>query len=150
MSLTEEERQVVERALEILERRLRRGSDLISGPAAALDFCKLALAGHDREVFGALFLDNRHRLIAFEILFMGTVDGAEVHVREVARRALEHNAAALIVTHNHPSGEPEPSAADISITEKLHKAMTLLGIRLLDHVVVAGNRAVSLAERGVI
>ncbi|MFZ2754143.1 MAG: JAB domain-containing protein, partial [Lysobacteraceae bacterium] len=94
------------------------------------------------------FLDTRHRALAFEELFRGTVDGAEVHPREVVRRALVHNAAALIVGHNHPSGNGEPSASDRAITLRLKQALGLVEIRLLDHFVVGDGAPVSLAARG--
>src|SRR5690606_41199549 len=100
------------------------------------------------EVFAALFLDNRHRAIAFEELFRGTLDGAEVHPREIARRALDLNAAALIVGHNHPSGNPEPSAADRAVTARLKQSLALVDVRLLDHFVIGDGAPVSLAARG--
>lgn len=111
--------------------------------------CFRARIGHlPHEVFGALFLDTRHRVIAFESLFRGTIDGAAVYPREVLKRALHHNAAALILGHNHPSGDSEPSQADRSITVKLAKALKLVDIRLIDHLVVTRRSHVSLAERG--
>ncbi|RBC11890.1 hypothetical protein BRO02_13605, partial [Xanthomonas oryzae pv. oryzae] len=100
------------------------------------------------EVFAVLFLDNRHRAIAFEELFTGTIDGADIHPREVVRRALLHNAAAVIVGHNHPSGNPEPSKADRAVTKRLLDSLELVDIRLLDHFVIGDGRPVSLAERG--
>ena len=99
-------------------------------------------------MFAALFLDTRHRVIAYEALFSGTVDGTEVHPREVVRRALAHNAAAVIVGHNHPSGNPEPSAADRAVTARLKQALALVDLRLLDHFVIADGPPVSLAARG--
>ena len=105
-------------------------------------------AGGANEVFAAVFLDNRHRVIAFEELFHGTVDGASVHPRVVARRALVHNAAALIACHNHPSGVAEPSRADRAITARLRDALALVDVRLLDHFVVGDGEVVSFAERG--
>ena len=104
----------------------------------------------EAEAFGCLFLDNRHRLIAFEILFHGTVDGASVHPREVVKRALEHNSAAVIFAHNHPSGVAEPSQADELITRRLRDALALVDIRVLDHVIVGLERCVSFAERGLL
>lgn len=100
------------------------------------------------EVFAVLFLDNRHRAIAFEELFTGTIDGADIHPREVVRRALLHNAAAVIVGHNHPSGNPEPSEADRAVTKRLLDSLELVDIRLLDHFVIGDGRPVSFAERG--
>ena len=95
-----------------------------------------------------MFLDARHRLIAFERLFTGTIDHAVVHPRELVRSTLEHNAAAVILVHNHPSGDPEPSAADQELTSRLSGALGSIDVRVLDHVVVAGNRSVSFADRG--
>ena len=105
---------------------------------------------YPHEVFACLFLDNRHRLMAFEELFRGTIDGASVHPREVVRRALAHNAAALILAHNHPSGIAEPSAADTRITERLRQALSLIDVRVLDHLIVGDAEVTSLAERGLI
>jgi DNA repair protein RadC len=102
------------------------------------------------EVFCCLYLDNRHRLIRFEELFRGTIDGATVHPREVLRQALAHNAAAIILAHNHPSGVAEPSQADEMITRRLKEALALVDIRVLDHLVIAGAEAVSLAEKGLL
>jgi DNA repair protein RadC len=99
-------------------------------------------------VFACLFLDTRHRVICFEPLFRGTIDGAAVYPREVLKRALHHNAGAVILSHNHPSGDCEPSEADRSITRRLREALGLVDIRLLDHIVVAAGGHVSLAERG--
>ncbi|WP_454828358.1 RadC family protein [Pseudoxanthomonas wuyuanensis] len=126
---------------------LQRGVALADPLAAGRYFAqRLRARGH--EVFAALFLDTRHRTLAFEELFQGTVDGAEVHPREVVRRALAHNAAAVIIGHNHPSGCPEPSAADRGITARLKQALALVDIRLLDHFVVGDGTPVSLAARG--
>jgi DNA repair protein RadC len=99
-------------------------------------------------VFGCLFLDNRHRVIAFEELFRGSIDGASVHPREVVRRCLAHNAAAVILAHNHPSGVAEPSAADRAITLRLREALELIDVRLLDHFVIGDGKPTSLAQRG--
>ena len=126
---------------------LERG-DALSDPAMAGRYFAQRLRHHGHEVFAALFLDTRHRAIAFEELFHGTVDSSEVHPREVARRALAHNAAAVIVGHNHPSGNPEPSAADRAVTARLKQALGLVNVRLLDHFVIADGPPVSLAARG--
>lgn len=126
---------------------LARGEALTDPQAAGRYFAR-RLRGHPYEVFAALFLDTRHRALGFEELFRGTVDGAEVHPREVARRALAHNAAALIVGHNHPSGSPEPSAADRAVTARLKQALALVDVRLLDHFVIGDGAPVSLAARG--
>lgn len=131
----------------LLAAQLARG-ELVSDPEAAGRHFAQRLRGQPREVFAALFLDTRHRALAFEELFAGTIDGAEVHPREVVRRALAHNAAALIVGHNHPSGNPEPSAADRALTTRLRDALALVDVRLLDHVVIGDGPPLSLAARG--
>ncbi len=97
-----------------------------------------------------IFLDNRHRIIAFEELFQGTIDGASVHPRVIVRRALELNAAAGIMVHNHPSGVAEPSQADIQITDRVKSALAIVDVRILDHIVVSDEETVSLAERGLL
>lgn len=117
-------------------------------PAMAADYIALRLRGRPVEVFAVAFLDTRHRLIAFEEMFQGTIDGASVYPREVVRRALEHRAAAVILAHNHPSGVAEPSLADIAITARLRDALALVEVRLLDHFIVGDGRPLSLAARG--
>ncbi|MFC0676239.1 DNA repair protein RadC [Lysobacter korlensis] len=130
-----------------LQAQLERGAAL-TDPGAAGRYFAQRLRGLPHEVFAAMFLDTRHRTIAFEELFRGTIDGAEVHPREVARRALALNAAAVIVGHNHPSGNPEPSAADRAVTERLKQALALVEVRLLDHFVIGDGAPVSMATRG--
>jgi len=103
-----------------------------------------------REVFAALYLDTRHRALGFEELFRGSIDGAEVHPRALVERALAHGAAAVIVGHNHPSGNPEPSAADRAVTQRLKQALALVDVRLLDHFVVGDGAPVSMAARGLV
>jgi len=134
-------------AAAILERRLQREGD-ITDPTAATAYLKARCSHLDHEVFGVMFLDTRHRILATEHLFQGTIDGCEVHARIVAKRALELNAAAVILFHNHPSGNPEPSAADRAVTAQLKQALGLFDVRILDHFVCAGTQAVSLAARG--
>lgn len=140
---------VLEMSRRHLSESLERG-DVMDSPAATRRYLQARLREHHQEVFAALFLDSKHRIIQFEELFYGTIDGASVHPREVVRRALAHNAAALIVTHNHPSGVAEPSRADVDITHRLRDALALVDIRLLDHLVVGDQEVVSLAERGVL
>jgi DNA repair protein RadC len=136
---------------ELMQRYLRaplqRGDSFLQSQATER-FLVARLGGQRQEVFACLFLDARNRLLHFREMFHGTIDGASVHPREVVRAALEINAAALIVAHNHPSGEPEPSAADRAITQRLRQAAELVDVRLLDHFVVGGTEAVSFAERG--
>ncbi|TWI13631.1 RadC family protein [Aerolutibacter ruishenii] len=126
---------------------LQRG-ETMTDPQAAGRYFAQRLRGRPHEVFAVLFLDTRHRALGFEELFQGTLDGAEVHPRVVVQRALALNAAAVIVGHNHPSGNPEPSAADRAVTARLKQALALVDLRLLDHFVIADGPPVSLAARG--
>jgi DNA repair protein RadC len=139
----------VEMSRRYLRECLERG-DVLSSPEDTRNFLMSELSGRAYEVFACLFLDNKHRVIKFEELFYGTIDGASVYPREVVRRALQHNAAALILAHNHPSGIAEPSQADIAITRKLKEAMSLIDVRVLDHLVIGDGYSVSLAERGLV
>ncbi len=126
---------------------LKRGEALTSA-GDTRRYLSTRLRDYPYEVFACLFLDTRHRVIEFEELFRGTIDGASVHPREVLRRALAHNAAAVILAHNHPSGIAEPSRADRHITERLTDALALVDVRVLDHLVVGDGEVVSFAERG--
>jgi len=128
---------------------MRTGPSLDS-PAATRDFLITRLRDTPHELFCCLHLDNRHRLIAFDELFRGTIDGASVHPREVVKQALARNAAAVILVHNHPSGVSEPSQADELITRRLREALQLVDIRVLDHLIVADNGCLSFAERGLL
>lgn len=122
---------------------------VFESPTAVSDFLKLHFAGQPYESFVVMYLDAQHRLIAIEDLFRGTVAQASVYPREIARRAIHHNAVALIVAHNHPSGEARPSHADEVLTKALSASLALLDVRVLDHVVIAGSRATSFAEHGL-
>ena len=143
---TDEE--VLAAAKQSMNRRFRRGVAFTS-PAATKAFLHIKLGDLEHEVFCVLWLDQRHRLIAFQELFRGTIDGASVHPREVVTEALKHNAAACVLAHPHPSGEPEPSQADRALTKRLVDALGLIGVRVLDHIVV-GESCVSFAERGLL
>ena len=146
-SNADREEQILEAAEAIFRRRLeRRGK--IGEPSEAGNYLRAHCAHLEHEVFGCLFLDTRHRILAAEDLFRGTVDGAEVHPREVAKRALTLNAVAVIAFHNHPSGNLEPSAADRAVTARLKQALALIDIRLLDHIIVSAEGHTSLAARG--
>lgn len=112
------------------------------------NYLKHRLRAYPHEVFACLFLDNQHRMIVFEELFRGTIDGASVYPREVVKQALQHNAAAVILAHNHPSGIAEPSQADIHITHRLKSALELVDIRVLDHIIVGDDEPISMAQRG--
>ncbi|MEN1957416.1 RadC family protein [Luteimonas changyuni] len=139
--------EILEAARVVVGNRMQRGTSF-SDPQTAKDFFQGKLAGLQKEVFAAAFLDARHRLIEYVELFQGTIDGAEVHPREVVRHAIRTNSAAIIVAHNHPSGSADPSAADRTVTARLKQALSLVDVRLIDHVVVGGEQAVAMAERG--
>ena len=140
---------VIKLALSVLADRHRAGRAL-SSPEQTRDYLRLKLVDRKHEVFGALFLDNRHRVLRVIEMFQGTIDGASVHPRVVVQRALELNAAAIVFFHNHPSGVAEPSHADEAITRRLRDALALVDVRVLDHFVVAAGESVSFAERGLI
>ncbi len=151
--LTEEEIATVTKALVILENKVVRKlgpGDLLGSPARVKQWLTLHYGMLDREVFGLLFLDKRHRYLGHQQLFTGTIDGSSVHPREVARSVFEYNAAAVIALHCHPSGVGEPSQADELITQRLKSMLELIDVRLLDHFLVAGNQVVSMAERGLV
>lgn len=120
----------------------------LESPQAVRDFLKAKLRHEPHEVFACLFMDTKHRVLAFEVLFHGTIDGASVYPRQVVKRALAHNAAALILTHNHPSGVSEPSQADKILTERLKEALALIDVRILDHFIVGDGEPLSMVEHG--
>lgn len=139
--------------LEMARRHLQetlQTQDAFTNPNDTAAYLSSQLRDYQQEVFACLFLDNQHRLIRFEQLFFGTIHGANVHPREVVKRALAHNAAAVILAHNHPSGVAEPSSADIQITQQLKQALDLVDIRVLDHFIVGDGRATSLSEQQLI
>ena len=141
--------EILEQATRILEERFKPGTKIRS-PDDTKEFLRGKLVDLEHEVFCGVFLNNRHVVLAFEELFRGTIDGTSVYPREVVKRALELNAAALILAHNHPSGVAEPSQADERITTRLQSALELVDIRLLDHIVIGGSETTSLAARGLI
>ncbi len=132
-----------------LAEQLHRGDPLTSSKDAQA-YLQMQLRDRSREIFCCIFLDTRHRVLSYEELFSGTIDGATVHPREIVKRALELHAAAVIAAHNHPSGVAEPSRADETLTRKLKEALALLDIRLLDHLIVGDGECVSLSERGLL
>ncbi|MBM3072678.1 DNA repair protein RadC [Lelliottia sp. RWM.1] len=138
----------VKRALSLLEHHLREPGVPFTSTAAVRDWLRLQLATLEREVFMVLYLNQQHQLIAHETLFTGSISSTEVHPREVVKRALHFNAAAVIVAHNHPSGAPTASQADKTITQRLMQALALVEVRLLDHLIVGGMDIVSFAEHG--
>ena len=141
--------QILEAARYVIDQKTPRGT-LFTSPALVKDYLRTKLANFEHEVFATLFLDSQNRLIEYVEMFRGTIDAASVYPREVVKEALRLNAAAVIVSHNHPSGNPEPSAADRVLTQRLKEALALVDVRTLDHVVVAGSNTTSFAERGLI
>lgn len=144
---------ILQASLELARRHyqeLMRSGSALANPRATREFLRVRLRDLPHEVFCCVFLDNRHRVIAFEELFRGTIDGASVHPREVVKQALARNAAAVILAHNHPSGLAEPSQADELITRRLKEALALVDIRVLDHLVVGDGVCESFAERGLL
>ena len=138
---------VLEMARRHLAERLRRDSALES-PQAVRDYLKALLRHEQHEVFGCLFMDSKHRMLTFEVLFRGSIDSASVYPRQVVKRALRHNAAAVIFCHNHPSGIPEPSEADRTLTQRLKEALDLVEVRVLDHFIVGDGEPLSMVEYG--
>lgn len=143
------EQDVLAAAEGILKAKLERQGS-IGNPRDATDFLRMRLGALLHEEFHILWLDNRHRILDCQKLFIGTIDGASVHPREVVRAALTINASAAILAHNHPSGVAEPSSADRAITQELREALRLVGVRILDHIVVGAGECVSMAGRGLI
>ena len=141
--------QILEAARQAIEHKMQRGASF-SSPAAVKEYLRAKLAGFEHEVFSVLFLDSQHRLIEYAEMFRGTIDSASVYPRELVKAALRHNAAAVIISHNHPSGNPEPSRADEALTTQLRQALALVDVRTLDHIIVAGSRTTSFAERGLL
>ena len=140
-------------AVEISRRQLTeslKAGPSLASPRATCDFLSAKLRDLEHEVFCCLYLDKRHRLIEYEELFRGTIDGASVHPREIVKLALQRNSAAVIIAHNHPSGVAEPSQADELITQRVKEALALVDIRLLDHIIIGDGASVSLAERGLV
>ena len=138
---------VLEMSRRHLAERLRRDSALES-PQAVRDYLKSLLRHEPHEVFGCLFLDSKHRMLAFEVLFRGSIDSASVYPRQVVKRALAHNAAAVIFCHNHPSGITDPSQADRTLTKRLTEALDLIEVRVLDHFIVGDGEPLSMVEYG--
>lgn len=144
-----EQQMLVTMALSVMEHRYQPGA-FMGSPVETKAYLRLRLAERQAEVFACLFLDTRNRVICFEEMFYGTIDGGSVFPRVVVQRALEVNAAGVVLAHNHPSGEPEPSGEDIALTQRLKEALGLVDIRILDHIVTGAVSAVSFAERGML
>jgi DNA repair protein RadC len=139
---------IIQEALAIIDAQFAKGTAITSA-SKAQDFLKLQLAHLEHEVFAILWLDTAHKVIAFEKLFRGTVEGASVYPREIVKSALEHNASACILCHNHPSGSGKPSQADRAITEKIKQALDMIDIKTIDHMIV-GKNTYSFAEHGLL
>ena len=140
----------IKRALTLLDRHLRETGVAFTSTQAARDWLKLKMAGLEREEFMVLYLNQQNQLIAHETLFTGSISSTEVHPREVVKRALYFNAAAVILAHNHPSGDITPSQADKAITQRLVQALQLVDIRVPDHLIVGGTQILSFAEHGLL
>lgn len=144
--------EIVLAALQILARRVST-LDLFDSPDAVKKYLTVRAAAADassREVFAVMYLDSQHRLITIQDEFVGTLSQTSVYPREIVRAALHHNAAAVVLTHNHPSGNPQPSRADETLTKTLKSALALVDVRVLDHIITAGGSATSLAEQGLV
>ncbi|CQI96506.1 RadC family protein [Yersinia frederiksenii] len=140
---------ILQQAQSIIENRYIRGQQLLSSQAVR-EYLKFKLAPLEHEVFSVLLLDNQHRVLTYQELFRGTLNAVNVYPREIVKLSLQYNAGALILVHNHPSGEPEPSRADREITQRLKLALDLVDVQVLDHLIVAGTQVVSMAERGLV
>jgi DNA repair protein RadC len=140
----------IDKALRMLQQRLKYPSQCMSSPSTVKDFVRLKLAELEHEVFSVLWLDAQNRLLEYQEMFRGTLTQTSVYPREVVKAGLAINAAAVILVHNHPSGEPQPSRADELLTDELKRALALVDIKVLDHIVVGGMDTVSFAERGLV
>ncbi|EDQ6205884.1 MULTISPECIES: RadC family protein [Enterobacteriaceae] len=145
--MTSTEHLLIEQARKLLRASVRKGKQLTS-PDDVRDFLLFTLALRENEVFGVVLLDNQNRVQVWRELFQGSVNETPIYPREVVKLALQHNAAAIILVHNHPSGSTEVSAQDRHITQRLQQALELIDVRVLDHFIVAGDCTVSMAERG--
>ena len=141
--------QILEAARYVIDQKIPRGA-LFTSPTLVKDYLRTKLASVEHEVFAVLFLDNQNRLIEYVEMFRGTIDQASVYPREVVKEALRLNAAAVVFSHNHPSGSPEPSQADRVLTQRLKEALALVDVRTLDHSVVGGAVTTSFAECGLL
>ncbi len=148
--LNEEQQAIINQAISILESELAISGEGIGSSSDAQSLCRLKLSAYESEVFAVLFLNSQHELISFDELFLGTIDSACVFPREVVKLALKRNAAAVIFTHNHPSGQSLPSNADRQITDRLKAALELVDIRVLDHIVVGRTQVTSFSEAGLL
>lgn len=147
---TQQENQIIEQALSILEVRTTKSSFKLSDADDVRNYLAIQLAETEHEVFMVIFMDTRHRVIEFNEMFRGTIDGASVYPREVVKQALAVNAAAVIFAHNHPSGVTEPSQADKRITLELRNILEMIEVRVLDHFIIGGSNTYSFTEHGLL
>lgn len=141
---------IIAKALNVLVKKMKTTGDEYLNPSMTRQFCCLKLGSYEYEVFGVMFLNSQNRLICFDEMFRGTLNQTSVYPREVVKAALLHNAAAVIFTHNHPSGSLQPSGMDERLTKILKDALALVDVRVLDHIIVSGDRSLSMAEQGLI
>lgn len=147
---TQSEARVLKKALRVMTEKAAVYGEVMGHPSSVKQYLTMAFAGLEREEFHVLYLTTQHQLISKVVEFIGTIDQSSVYPREIVKRALELNAAAVIFAHNHPSGVPEPSTADQRITCRLRDALALIDVRVLDHIVVGGLETVSMSERGLL
>ena len=144
---------IIKQAIELIQSKLKTPGTALTSPNLVREYLILHLAQFEEEHFSMILLDNQHRVIGFENIFRGTIDSASIYPREVVKTVLAQNAAAVILAHNHPSGNPEPSNSDIQLTRRLKESLALIDVRVLDHIIVGGcsqTLTVSLAERGLL
>ncbi|EDV3051191.1 DNA repair protein RadC [Salmonella enterica subsp. enterica] len=142
------EQRIIRRAMRLLEKYQRNPGEQFLDASFTKIWLQLRLARQEREIFMALYLDNKNRLLEHETLFLGTINNTEVHPREIVKSALRHNAAAVILAHNHPSGVTDASKADRTITDRIVNALDLVEVRVLDHLIIGNGNCLSFAERG--
>ena len=141
---------IIAKALAILDSRMRKTGQAFGCPDDVKAYCCLNIGTLPHEVFGVLFLDAKHRLLAYEEMFRGTITQTSVYPREVVKAAIAHNSVAVVLTHNHPSGSTDPSRADTALTQTLKSALAMIDVKVLDHVIVSGGQSLSMAERGLV
>lgn len=150
MSITTTQQKLITKALKVMEAQAKESTESFTNSDFAKNFCRLQIANELEEIFGVAFLDNQNKLISFEKLFRGTVNEATVYPRVIVRKAIEHNAVKVILTHNHPSGRVTASQSDIEVTEKIKTILKIIDCQVLDHVIVTTSQALSMAETGIL
>ncbi|EDU0501910.1 DNA repair protein RadC [Salmonella enterica subsp. salamae] len=141
------DKQILDAACQIIDLKMQRGAQFTAA-SSTRDYLSVKLANYEREVFVVLFLDMQNRLIEYAEMFHGSIGSTEVHPREIVKKAMQNNAAAVILAHNHPSGNAKPSDADRKITQHIREALSLVEVRTLDHIIIGGNDTISFAEHG--